>query len=481
VRIDANELSCRIFAEGANLSITDKGRVQFAKRGGGGYTAFLDNSGGVDTSDHEVNTKILYAPLLQSQEVTREHRNEMLRSVEEEMCERVLENNRSQSRMVSYDVRRSRIDPWRFVRALDRLSRAVPFDPSMFAMPDEEELMARYRKGGGVFKCEAAVLCSHAKMLSYRMLLESEPLPSEVETRLVRAYFPPSVVADVGDAAISNHLLGREIATTMLVNRVVDSCGATFLGEVSATTGAGEREVAVAYYHAATLGDVFALQSELYGLESKYNQEAVYAAMESIASAMERAVHQLLDAPHGSSFDTLVAKTTELLDLAPSVLSTKQQENRTERIKEFVLAGLPESVAEKIERLFFLGQVIEIVHLSSRTGIDVEALLRLQLEVSGRLGVTRLRTVLGGVQFESPADGPASEALLRQLDFHVSKLTQLCAGDDIEAVWTSFGLDDLSRKLHRLIERGEVSLGSIVLVDSYLRRVLPAQQGDVQN
>ena len=141
--------------------------------------------------------------------------------------------------------------------------------------------------------------------------------------------------------------------------------------------------MAVAYYHAATLGDVFALQSELYGLESKYNQEAVYAAMESIASAMERAVHQLLDAPHGSSFDSLVGKTKALLDLAPSVLSTKQQENRSERVKEFVLAGLPESVAEKIERLFFLGQVIENVHLSLRTGIDVEALLRLQLGVSG--------------------------------------------------------------------------------------------------
>ncbi|MGB1700323.1 MAG: NAD-glutamate dehydrogenase domain-containing protein, partial [Nannocystaceae bacterium] len=88
VRIDAKELRCRIFAEGANLSITDKGRVQFAKRGGGGYTAFLDNSGGVDTSDHEVNTKILYAPLLQSGDVTRDHRNEVLRSVEEEICER---------------------------------------------------------------------------------------------------------------------------------------------------------------------------------------------------------------------------------------------------------------------------------------------------------------------------------------------------------------------------------------------------------
>lgn len=478
VRVDAHELSCHIFAEGANLSITDKGRVQFAKRGGGGYTAFLDNSGGVDTSDHEVNTKILYAPLLQSEEVSRDHRNEVLRSVEAEMCERVLENNRSQSRMVSYDVRRSRMDPWRFVRVLDRLSRAVPFEPSMFAMPDEEEIMARYRKGGGLFKCEAAVLCSHAKMLSYRKLLESEPLPVDVETNLVRAYFPPSVVQDVGDAAISNHLLGREIATTLLVNRVVDSCGATFLGEVSAATGAGQREVAVAYYQAATLGGVFGLQTELYGLESKYNQEAVYAAMESIASAMERAVHQLLDAPNGSSFDALASKTTELLDLAPSVLSAKQRENCGERVKEFVLAGLPEAVAEKIERLFFLGQVIENVHLSLRTGIEVEELLRLQLEVSGRLGVTRLRTVLNAVQFESPSDGPASEALLRQLDFHVSKLTQLCAGRDVETVWTTFGLEELSSRLHRVIERGEVSLGSIVLVDSYLRRVLPAQQDE---
>ena len=91
--------------------------------------------------------------------------------------------------------------------------------------------------------------------------------------------------------------------------------------------------------------------------------------------------------------------------------------------------------------------------------------------------MTRLRKVLNAVQFESPSDGPASEALLRQLDFHVSKLTQLCANSDIDAVWVQYGLGELSEKLHRLIERGEVSLGSVVLVDSYLRRVLPAQRG----
>lgn len=478
VRIDARELRCKIFAEGANLSITDKGRVEFAKRGGGGYTAFLDNSGGVDTSDHEVNAKILYAPLLTSGEVSRDHRNTVMRSVEDEMCEMVLENNRSQSRMVSFDVRRSAVDPWRYVRTLDRLATTVPFDPAMFAMPDEEEIMARYRRQTGIFKCEAAVLCSHAKMLSYQNLLEDAPLPANVERALVRAYFPPRVVEDVGQEAIDGHLLRREIATTMLVNTVVDSFGATFLGEVGAATGRSDRDVMLACYQAASLGGVFELQRELYGLESKYNQEAIYAAMERIARSMERAVHRLLDANESTEAPEGFGRAGALLDLTPSLLSRRQRESHEKRVKEFELAGLPASVSQKIERLTFLGQIIEVIRMSPKIDVPAESLLGSCLDVAGRLGVTRLRQMMSNRPSQSPSDGPATEALLRQLDFHVAKLTQMSARGDVDELWRDYGLEEISSRLHGLIEREEVTLGSVVLLDSFLRRTLPAQRYD---
>ncbi|MBV1861038.1 MAG: NAD-glutamate dehydrogenase, partial [Nannocystaceae bacterium] len=147
VRVNANELQCRVLGEGANLAITDRGRVEFAKRGGQNYNAFLDNSGGVDISDHEVNIKILFAPLLKSGEASRDARNSLLQDCENEVVDMVLENNRSQSRMVSFDVERSRKDVYRYSRALRFLADAVPFNPDMFAMPGDEELQSRSRRG----------------------------------------------------------------------------------------------------------------------------------------------------------------------------------------------------------------------------------------------------------------------------------------------------------------------------------------------
>ena len=116
-----------------------------------------------------------------------------------------------------------------------------------------------------------------------------------------------------------------------------------------------------------------------------------------------------------------------------------------------------------------------------KTGVEVEVLLRRGLDAEGRLGLPRLRRAMAKVQFEFSSDGPALEALLRQLDFHVSKLMLLCAATSVDEVWATYGLADLASRLGRLIERGEVNLASVVLVDSYLRRALPAQQVDASS
>src|SRR5690606_37137066 len=207
-------------------------------------TAFLDNSGGVDTSDHEVNIKILYAPLLAAETITRAQRNAVLVEVEGEVVEMVLANNRSQSRMVSYDVRRSNADLWRYARTMELLVAAVPFDPDKFAMPNDDELANRHRRNEGLFKCEAAVLGSHAKMLAYRELLEDEPLPERMAAELTRDYFPARVRELAGDEAVANHLLFREIATTMAVNRIVDNAGCSLFIEMATVTCRSYRDVA---------------------------------------------------------------------------------------------------------------------------------------------------------------------------------------------------------------------------------------------
>jgi glutamate dehydrogenase len=472
VRIDARELRCRVFAEGANLSITERGRTEFARNGGSGYTAFLDNSGGVDLSDHEVNIKLLFAPLLRSGKVTREARNKLLRDMEDRVVELVLSDNRSQSRMVSFDVVRSKQDPWRYSRTLHHLADAVPFSPESFSMPTDEELASRARKGLGLFKPEAAVLGSHAKMLAYRELLAGEALPAELARTLVLAYFPAEVVALAGEDAVGTHLLHRELASTMLVNQIVDDAGATFFSEVVASTGRSFRDVAVAYRTARDTADADGLLHQLYGLEDGQRQTAVYHAMAAAQTALERATHDILDMPR-IVFEARELETARAL-LADVVACLPDHGRRALEAKtsELVSLGIPADLAIRINDLRWLGEVLDAVELGRERGVDPRTLLRLRLEVVSRLGFVELEQALESMRLDSPFDGPALFALARQLDFHANKATRLAAETSVEEVFRRY---DLDRVRHTVAEqlRGGISVAGIVLLDSGLRRTLP--------
>jgi glutamate dehydrogenase len=471
VRIDAGELRCRVFAEGANLAITDRGRADFARKGGQGYTAFLDNSGGVDTSDHEVNIKILFAPLLASETVTRDDRNRLLKEVEDEVCEMVLDNVRSQSRMVSYDVLRSRADLWRYSRALNFLAHEVPFDPDSFSMPGEDELANRFRRGEGLYKCEAAVLGSHAKMLAYRDLLESRDLPEEITRELVKSYFPARVCEKAGDA-IFDHLLRREIAATMVVNRIVDNAGASFFTEVMGSTGRGARDVSAAYLRAASYGGVFEVQDELYALEDARLQPVIYEAMRIVQRALENATYFLLDTVDGEDFDATPEQSIALLAQLRGWLQPGQLEALEVRKARLVDGGLAPELAERVRALRYLVVVLDALRAASERGRPAEEMLRIRLAVSSSMHLSALHTELNNMRFESAWDGPAMLALARQLEFHIHKMTLLVEGDDVEGMIARYGLDPVRAQLAQHLE-GELSIAAVVMIDNHLRRLLP--------
>jgi glutamate dehydrogenase len=472
VRVNARDLRSKVFAEGANLSITDRGRVEFSRRGGMVYTAFLDNSGGVDTSDHEVNIKILFAPLLAAQTITREQRNAVLVEVEDEVCEMVLANNRSQSRMVSYDVRRSRSDLWRYARTLEILTAGVPFDPDSFAMPHEDELKNRNRRGEGLFKCEAAVLGSHAKMLAYRELLAEEPLPEAMARNLARDYFPARIREVAGDQAVASHLLVRELATTMAVNRIIDNAGASFFTEMTTITGRSYRDVAVAYLQALEISGVGELVRQLHVLEDKRRQEGVYRAIERLGYALEDASFYLLGPVDGSSIDS--AKARELLaSVFDYVPANSHERSRLQRhLAALTEAGLSEELALNVARTRSLLIVLDALELGRITGRPPEDMLRLRLAVSEAMQMTELQSAISRMKLASAWDGPAVQSLGRQLEFYAHKMTLLVEDDDVARMIETYGLGKVQALIGRYLQGG-VTVASLVMLDSQLRRLLP--------
>jgi glutamate dehydrogenase len=475
VRVDARELRCRVFSEGANLAITERGRVELSKRGTLNYTSFLDNSGGVDLSDHEVNIKILFAPLLASGQVTREARNVALREVENEVCEMVLENNRSQSRMVSYDVHRSKRDIWRYSRTQTYLQAMVGMIPEAFALPTSDEMAARAAKGEGLIKCEGSALGSHAKMLAYRELLEDAPLPEALVDRMVSDYFPQRIREIAGEEALQKHLLRREIATTMVVNRIVDNAGASFFAELGYVTGRKSRDLAIAYFQAADLAGIEDVRADLFANETKENQHVVYEALSVIEDALESAVFYLL----GPTAPTLDAERLEigsrLLAKFEELLPKGAVRRLGERAQSFVERGISPFVAHRLTSLGYLTSVFDTLALCANDSRSPEEIFRLRLSVAERMRTNDVVETVARKSFISPYDGLAIQALTRQLEVHVHKLTRMVGGNDVDGMLKQYGLLGLRDQIAAYLE-SEVGIAGLVMIDLQFRRLLPQNQ-----
>ncbi len=469
VRVNGKDLRCRVFAEGANLAITERGRVEFAERGGSNYTAFLDNSGGVDTSDHEVNLKILFAPLLASGEFDREDRNKLLRSVQEEICETVIGNNRSQSRMVSYDVFRSSVDLWRYQRTQTMLAESVPFDRDAFAMPSDDELTSRSRKQKGLYKCEAAVLGAHAKMLVYEAMLAGAALPEWLTKDLVRDYFPASVVQAVPQA-LDKHLLRREIATTMAVNRIIDAAGASFFPELMTASGKSASQVAEAYLFTAACSNTWELLEQLYSLEDASRQGAVYRGMQTIQLALEEAVFDLLDLNRPMDPAT-IPSARELLAKVPELLPDRERAALQGQAQELVEQGIPKELASRIISLTHLDLVFDSIAIAKQHGKSPEDMLSIRLRLFARLGFVSLTDALRRVHFNSPSDGLAIETLTHQLDLRALRITEIAVERGVEEVWKALRLDAVRAQVDRMVTK-DIDIAAVVLLDAQLRRIV---------
>jgi glutamate dehydrogenase len=228
-RVDAIELRAKVVGEGANLGFTQRARIEYALNGGRVNTDAVDNSGGVDLSDHEVNLKILMAaaPGERSSAADDGERNRLLLTLTDDVCRSVLANNYRQSLCLSLERERCREDAGPFMDLADALENAGLLDRCVESFPLRKEVMAR--AGQGLTRPELAVLMAYAKLALKRALLEAPGFLEGTWTRnFLAAYFPERVRSRYADR-LKDHSLGREIAATMICNTIINQAGSGFL------------------------------------------------------------------------------------------------------------------------------------------------------------------------------------------------------------------------------------------------------------
>jgi glutamate dehydrogenase len=388
VRVDADQLRVQVVGEGGNLGFTQVARIQYAMAGGRINTDALDNSGGVDMSDREVNLKVLLGEAQRVGRLEQEARNRLLEELTEAEVALVLEDNESQSLAVSLDEIRvgDRLDD--FMDLMAGLERANLLDRGAEDLPDAETLQDRVQADGKTLvRPELCVLLAYAKLQLKAEVLRSD-LPDDPATEgYHRNYFPPRAVHEAGEEALVGHRLRREIIATQLTNDLVDLMGATFVYRVARDTGKPQAEVARAWVIASRLAGHREIIERLREARGRSPAPVVYRWVLGLARVLERTTRWVLaNVGEDEATETSIREYREGLDTLrrrfPDLVTGDDALLFENLVRELTEANADPEVARSLITLRFLDQLLEILGVARSADADAEDAARAYYSVS---------------------------------------------------------------------------------------------------
>jgi glutamate dehydrogenase len=395
VRIDASQLRAKVIGEGGNLGLTQAARIEYALAGGLVNTDFIDNSAGVDTSDHEVNIKILLQAKVDRGELSPAARGELLHAMTDEVAALVLRQNYGQNRTLAASKAQAAAMLHVHSRQLRRLERAQRIDRRLDALPGDKEIAERRSAGLGLTVPEFAVLLAQAKIFAVQEVLGSA-LPDDPFLRSVLAsYFPEPLRARYA-AEMDAHPLRREIVTTMVVNDMVNRSGTTFLFRMNEETSASIADISGAWLVAR---EVYGLAEFWDAVERLDGQVSVATQISLLLEARkltERAVRWLLlnrkpspdiQATIGFFADGVRAVGASL----PQLLTGRDLATFTERREAAVSRGVPGDLAARMAAMVPAMSAYDIVDVAAGTGADARETAGIYFALAGSLQIGRLR------------------------------------------------------------------------------------------
>ena len=365
VRIDATQLRARVVGEGGNLGLTQAARVEAALRGVRLDTDAIDNSAGVDLSDHEVNYKIALAPLVRSGQISARQRHALLAAVAEDACERTLAHNRSQVRSISLDELRSRHDPELFLRAVESLCEAAQLDPAELGLPDPARVRDRAARGLGFTRPELAVLLGLAKLDAQAELAHSALSDETSVAPIFRGYFPERFREKLPEA-LGTHQLRREITALELVNRLVDAGGAALFPALTNELGVDVPRAATAMLEAEDVlraPEYRRLLLERVDASRQGVHRALVELDEGVREVARYLVHRAPAGLDAARVERWRAGLDELRGAMADYLSEGETLRLGERRARLERQGLPPNLAAELAGLALADRGLNILHI----------------------------------------------------------------------------------------------------------------------
>lgn len=440
LRINGSELRCKVVGEGGNLGLTQLGRIEYALSGGVSFTDFIDNAGGVDCSDHEVNIKILLNSIANNGDLTEKQRNQLLADMTDEVATLVLENNINQTRAISLAAHRARktLDEYhRFIHALERNER---LDRALEYLPDEDQLAERKASGQGLTRPEISVLLAYSKIVLKEQLLDSNIPEDPYLSQIISTAFP-ACLSDKFSEVMHDHHMRREIIATQLSNAIANEMGATFVMRLFDETGAPAHVVARCYICVREIFEVDALWDHLKVLESKVERKIILEIMVETMRLLRRATRWFLRNRRkgmdlGETIGHFKPKVRELSERIEDHLVGAAHDKMKKVAMEYEEAGLPNNLASRVAVTDAMLSALDIIEASTVNDIPVLKVAETYFAIGACLQLDWFRTQIGLHPVGNNWDALARAACRDDLDRQQRSITegvlnyQLNADDD---------------------------------------------------
>ncbi|MEU1896322.1 NAD-glutamate dehydrogenase [Streptomyces pristinaespiralis] len=394
IRVNGEDLRVRVVGEGGNLGLTQLGRIEFDRNGGKINTDAIDNSAGVDTSDHEVNIKILLNGLVADGDMTVKQRNQLLAQMTDEVGALVLRNNYAQNTALANAVTQSPSLLHAHQRFMRRLGRDGRLDRALEFLPNDRQIRELLAAGKGLSQPELAVLLAYTKITVADELIGTDLPDDPYLRRLLHAYFPKPLQEQFGEA-IDAHALRREIVTTVLVNDTVNTGGSTFLHRLREETGASIEEIVRAQTAAREIFGLSAVWDAVEALDNQVAADVQTRIRLHSRRLVERGTRWLLgNRPQplelAGTIEFFAERVEQVWTELPKMLRGADLDWYQGILDELTGEGVPEFLALRVAGFSSAFPTLDIVAISDRTGQEPLAVAEVYYDLADRLAITQL-------------------------------------------------------------------------------------------
>ncbi|OJW53910.1 MAG: hypothetical protein BGO67_07535 [Alphaproteobacteria bacterium 41-28] len=487
LRINGIDVRAKVIAEGANLGVTQLGRIEYAKNGGRLNTDAIDNSAGVDCSDHEVNIKILLHQAILKNGLTLNKRNALLEHMTDDVSRLVLKDNFWQNQVISF-ARSQGInlldEQARLMRDLEsegQLNRALE------ALPDETEIVRRIADKQGLTRPELAVLLAYSKLSLKHQLIQSELPDLDILHPRLLNYFPERLQHAYREEII-DHPLRREITSTLFTNSIVNRMGITFVHEMKRQAGVEGADVARAYLVVRNLLELVSLWRDLDMMESltlTLQTELTLNIYESVKRFTDWFLRYMIEHKDiGETINTFKPGFEILREELTSFFTLQQRQAHDEKCRNNEHLGVSPSLSERLIALDPLVSAPDMIILSQETKIEIHLVARVYFALGQQLGFDWLRKTALSLSGETHWQQGASNALIEELYMTQRNLTYqiLMSGTPFENLFTKEGIlsknviqvSDVESILSDLMNASTVDFAMMTVMNRRLRMLAHA-------